>query len=347
MANPKNDRREIDAPEPTLVGPRAGSDAAGKVSVPEGIERLLALAGVSSEWRDKILRDPIASAAEAGIDLSHNEANILRTIPRASLAGIADSFARKHRPSRAGKLVAGAAAAAALAATLLPLSGESVAVAADVVRDPPPAGEGGIRADSPQAAPQVAWFDTLDGALALAAKSNRAVMAIVLHPSPVTGREPMVPMAGVPARVIGPQEASQKVCQTDSKEFRLAVRDAALLAVRVTKPVFTLSGKETPVEVAQAQERHADATEKYDALLKKYEIGDKLPAVIFLAPDGSALSQITRPADEAKLLDAIKAVPPLLAAWLAKHPPANPPPASKGIRPDVPREQAGVRPDVP
>jgi hypothetical protein len=70
---------------------------------------------------------------------------------------------------------------------------------------------------------------------------------------------------------------------------------------------------------------------------------------VFLAPDGSALSQLIQPSDKKSLSDAVKAVPPLLAKWLTAQrqggePRAFPPPvgapadrpASKGMRPDVP-----------
>jgi hypothetical protein len=38
--------------------------------------------------------------------------------------------------------------------------------------------------------------------------------------------------------------------------------------------------------------------------------------VVFLAPDGSELSKLVQPEEEAKLIEAIKAVPPLMARWL-------------------------------
>jgi len=343
--------REIDGPAPTIVGPRPITDGAGKVTVPQGIERLLTLAGLSAEWRGHILTDPVAAAREARIELSPNEVSILRTVPRATLAGMADSFARKHGSGLGAKVAAGAAAAAVIATTLLGWTQEAQAVLGTLGDVPPPKpappATDGIRPDVPDAAPQIAWFDTLDDALALAKKSNRAVMAVFLHPKPATERQPMVPVAGIAPRVITAEETSQKVCQTDSKEFRFAVRDAALLAARITKPVYALTGKETPVEVAQAQERHEEAARRYEALLKKYEIADKLPAVVFTAPDGSALSVLTQPAEEAKLIDGVKAVPPLLAKWLVKNRPGDPAGVIRGIRPDIGPVAEGIRPDIP
>ena len=60
--------------------------------------------------------------------------------------------------------------------------------------------------------------------------------------------------------------------------------------------------------------------------------------MIFLAPDGSALSKLGQPQEEAKLVEAIKAVPPQLAKWIADQrkpePPAPPP--SAGTRPPPP-----------
>jgi hypothetical protein len=109
------------------------------------------------------------------------------------------------------------------------------------------------------------------------------------------------------------------------------VLNTRLLALRLTKPVPPPATKpEEPPAEAYRQDLAA-----YEAALKKCGLEEKsLPAVVFLAPDGSALSKLVQPQEESALIAAIRAVPPLLAKWIAdqrKNEP--PPPPSAGTRP--------------
>jgi hypothetical protein len=78
----------------------------------------------------------------------------------------------------------------------------------------------------------------------------------------------------------------------------------------------------------------------YDAFCTKYSLAD-YPTVVFLAPDGSELSKLVQPRDEAQLVEAVKAVPPLLAKWIAgqRQRQEAPPPPPAGVRPDVPERR--------
>ena len=89
------------------------------MNVPQGIDKLVALASLGAEWRAKVLAGPLKAAKEAELELSDSERAIVASVPREALAGMIDSFgASVPRPSGLGKLAAGAAAAALLAATL-------------------------------------------------------------------------------------------------------------------------------------------------------------------------------------------------------------------------------------
>ncbi|MHC4914669.1 MAG: hypothetical protein ACYTGB_04175, partial [Planctomycetota bacterium] len=100
-------------------------------------------------------------------------------------------------------------------------------------------------------------------------------------------------------------------------------------------------------ETKQAQEYNRQL-KVYEDALKKYGIADSLPAVVFLAPDGSALKKLPRPQQEPKLIEAIRAVPPLLAAWMtANRVHLKRPGVEGGIRADAPRSIGGVRADRP
>jgi hypothetical protein len=82
------------------------------MKVPQGVEKVVALATLSPEWRAKVLADPGAAAAEAGIELAEAEKEILRSVSARMLAGMIDSFGKSvPRPAGLAKLAAGAAAA--------------------------------------------------------------------------------------------------------------------------------------------------------------------------------------------------------------------------------------------
>jgi hypothetical protein len=344
------EHRQVDEPSPTIVGPRPAEGAGGKLSIPQGMERLLTLAGISADWREKVLADPLAAAAEAKIELSASERAILGSVPRAVLEGMAASFARKHGGLGLGKLAAGAAAAALLAGTAY---AAAPAAGGGVRADEPSAStrEGmpaptGIRPDVPEEAPAVLWMTSLDDALAQAKKDNRAVMAVFLPPTFMgVPAKPPPPTRGISSDEpkVSVAEKSYKVVQTDSKEFRSAVKNANLLAVRVAPPVGN------PVDPdMKARKAYDEALAAYQATLKKYALAeDKLPAVVFLAPDGSELAKLVQPDDESVFVKTIGEVPPKLAKWITDQRVREPgQEATDGIRPDLPATK-GIRPDIP
>jgi hypothetical protein len=336
--------RQVNEPQPTIVGPRPAEGAGGKVSIPQGMERLLTLAGISTEWREKLLVDPLGTAAAARIELSESERAILRATPPAALAQMAESFARRNGRFSLGKAAAGVAAAALLATGLAAcgeMPGPTTGSRPDVPGPTPePVREGapvpqGIRPDVPEEAPPVLWINSLEAALAQAAQAGRALM-VVIPPGPKTEKpsEPPPPTRGIAIDEpeLSPAEIGRRVILTDSRDFRIAVRNANLVAARHLRPVAN------PVDHYKEKEAFARAVAAYDAALKKFGLGEAdLPAVVFLAPDGSTLSKLVQPQDEAALLDAIKAVPPLLAKWVTEQRQREDAvPATKGSRPDVP-----------
>lgn len=159
-----SDERPIDEPSPTVVGPQPSERRGGrKLNVPRGLEKLVALAGLGPEWREKVLTDPLAAANEAELELSDSERAIITSVPPEALAGIVDSFRELvPRPSGLGRLAAGAAAAAVLAAALAGCGEDeerrerSLGIPPD--RPPPnprkvepaPPAEGGVRPDVPE-----------------------------------------------------------------------------------------------------------------------------------------------------------------------------------------------------
>jgi hypothetical protein len=344
--------RQVDEPSPTIVGPRPDEGAGGKVSIPQGLERLLTLAGISAEWRSRVLAEPLAAAAEAKIELSASERAILKAVPRPTLEGMVASFARKHGSSAIVRYATGAVAAAALLATGIAYGADSPATKGGVRADEPepkrPVGmetEGGIRPDVPEEAKPVLWMTALEDALAQAKKDNRAVLAVFLPAAKVEApKPPPPPTRGISIDRPRPsaEEKSRKVVLTDSKEFRSAMKGADLVAVRVAKPVAN------PVDPEKEKDAYDKAMAAYEAALKKYGLEEgKLPAVVFLAPDGTEFAKLVQPDEEAKLIEGIKATPPQLAKWITEQRKAQPPPAATdGIRPDTPATK-GIRPDIP
>ena len=82
------------------------------------------LAGISKNWREKILARPISAAFEAKIELSASERAILKTLSRSALAGMIAPFAKKNNAWRKSRL---AGAAVVTAAALLAGAGKSYA----------------------------------------------------------------------------------------------------------------------------------------------------------------------------------------------------------------------------
>jgi hypothetical protein len=114
------DEDTINEPGPTVVGPQpAERDGGRRIPVPRGLEKLVALAGVSPEWRERVLADPLAAAGEAELELSESERAIVSSIPRHAFEQMVESFAGKApRPKGIKRMAAGAAAAALLATAL-------------------------------------------------------------------------------------------------------------------------------------------------------------------------------------------------------------------------------------
>jgi len=350
--------RQIDEPAPTIVGPRPAEGAGGRMKIPQGLERLLTLAGISAEWRGKVLADPPGAAAEARIELSASERAILKSVPRSTIEGMAASFARKHGGSSLGRLVGAAAAtAAALLVTGTAYGEESPGAKGGARADLPPdrisdTPLGGIRPDVPEEAGPVLWMTALDDALAQAKKSNRAVMAVFMVAKPFE-EHTIQAVRGAMAYRATVGEQSQQLIFKDSKELRGAVKSADLVAVKLAKPAkpreFTKD--DTAEQIAQLEAEHKayeKASKVYEEAFKKYALDEKkLPAVVWLAPDGSELSKVVQPDDEAVFVKLIREVPPQLAKWVTEQRKHQPPPdAEGGIRPDLPPTR-GIRPDVP
>jgi len=341
------------------------------MKVPQGVEKIVALATLSPEWRAKVLADPLAAAAEAGIELGAAEREILRSVSARMLAGMVDSFGKSvPRPAGLGKLAAGAAAAL-LAASLLgcgdgdePSPPKPKGIRPD---QPPPnprkeePGQPvsyGIQPDAPppkspspspnmapegSEAPAALRMNSLDDALAEAKKENRAVMAVFSHPAPV-------PALSSPERrkstIEWKSTAVLSRC-TRSKEFRATVEKAGLMAAKVDRPTHSTQVSPPLPDDDETRERENKAIKRlegqlkgYQEVLKKCGVEEKLlPAVVFLAPDGMVLAKLLQPQEEVQLTEAIKAVPPLMAKWVQDRRVSEGTVRTAGVRPDIPPEK--------
>jgi hypothetical protein len=303
---------EIEAPVPTIVGPRPEGISGATISVPRGLENLLTLAAMNEDWKDKTLADPIRAAAEAEIQLSPSESAILRTIPAQTLGQmILSMFRTRLAPIRDTALAVGTASAALLAAT-------------DVLGEEMPSR--GIRPDIPPepakpavpAAGQIKWEASLVMALKQAAASKRAVMVVCPY-----GAEKVSRRTGPPGSLgilveLPKSRLLQELCNDGNPAVAAAVATAKLIAVK-------------PPDEAGSTPDSVPARKEYVAMLKKYGVADDAPLVFFLAPDGTVLHR-EQPTDERKIVRAVETVPVLLAKWLtAQQPPVDPaPPATKG-----------------
>ncbi len=137
------DANTVNEPAPTVVGPQPAAREGGRrIQVPRGLEKLVALARLSPEWREKVVSDPLAAAGEAELELSESEQAIVKSVPGSSLSQMIDSFgARLPEAAKFGRMAAGAAAAALLATALTGCGDD---------RGPAPTG---IRPDTPSTKP--------------------------------------------------------------------------------------------------------------------------------------------------------------------------------------------------
>jgi hypothetical protein len=311
-SNSQDRAKDIEAPVPTIVGPRPEAGPGTSISVPHGMEKLLALAGLNEEWKVKTLADPVRTAAEADIPLSPSESAILKVIPPQTLGQMILSFVRTRlTPVRDTAIAAGTAAAALLAATD-GLGGQ--------------AAREGIRPDIPQEraipeAPvpvQIQWETSLEVALAQASASNRAVMVVCPY-----GAKTITRRAGPPGTLgitveLPTSRFLLELCREGNESVAAAIANAKLIAVK-------------PPDAAGDYEGDSEERKAYVAMLVKYRVADKAPLVFILAPDGTGLRREHR-TDERSVISAIEAVPVLLAEWIAKQtpPPEPAPPATRG-----------------
>jgi hypothetical protein len=301
---------EIEAPVPTIVGPRPEAAPGATISVPRGMESLLTLAAMNEDWKDKTLADPLRAAAEADIQLSPSESAILKAIPAKTLGQMILSIIRTRlAPIRDTALAAGTASAALLAATDVLGEVASLGIRPDI---PPEPAEPAVPAPA-----QIKWEATLAAALKQAAASKRAVMVVCPYGAKAVDRGGPPGSAGITMEV-PTSRFLQELCRDGNKSVAAAVATARLIAVKAS-------------DEAATPKADAPVRKSYVAMLEKYGVADAAPLVLFLAPDGTVLHR-EQAADERKLVAAVEAVPVLLAKWLtAKQPPADPaPPATKG-----------------
>jgi len=336
----------VGGPGPTIVGPRPGGGSGSRADVPTGMERLVILAQ-ASEWRGRVLDDPVGAAGEAGIDLTASERAILASVSRAALRRMIDGFARSGgRGWRGLAAGAGKVAAAALLAT-----GAASTVSHG---DAGPADEPAVAARDAEA-PRPALPDTLRRAQAEAAKTGRPLAVFVMDDSfPMPPR--MVVVFGLVTRehmeeMTESQAADLCRAAADGKNagFRKAARGAGLITVGLRKPALADPPKpaaDAP-DPAEARRAFRDALKKadaYKAVLTRYDVAF-LPTVLILAPDGTELLRVVQPATETDLVKPMGDVPALMEGWRAKRGPAATsrpttrpaPPASEGMRADVPK----------
>jgi hypothetical protein len=129
------------------------------MKVPQGVEKVVALATLSPAWRGKVLADPAAAANEAGIELSDAERGVLRSVSARMLAGMIDSFGKSvPRPAGLARLAAGAAVALLVGSMLGCGDGPpppTTGIPSDVPppnprkEEPPPPASQGTRPDRP------------------------------------------------------------------------------------------------------------------------------------------------------------------------------------------------------
>jgi len=290
---------------------------------PQGIQTLLGIAASSPDLREKVLADPLAVAAEHAVDLSESERKILAQIRTDRLAQMIDRITDNvaaagaglvprpadedirmvtlgHMPdkpepmpppptpvtgSRSDLPKKGCAALAAL--TALGVGGTCL-MSTTVTT--------GISPDIPRRRHLLGTSDIsrLDHVLKTAADEDRPVMAVFLHPA------------------LGAEDQdlaeAQKRCFTND-DLRKHISDSSIILIGLRDPWEDTRGKR--LSDAEARE-YGEREDPYEAKLVKYGIKGQLPAVVFLAPDGSVLKSLIRPKTSEALRAAVDSVPQLM-----------------------------------
>ncbi|MEI6210550.1 MAG: hypothetical protein WCR06_02875 [bacterium] len=329
----------IEIPAPKNVGPRPAGASAGTIHVPRGLERLLAMAGLNGEWRNKMLSDPLQAAQEANIPLSGSEAVILRTIPSQTLRQMITVFAREGVAACKRPALSMGTAAAALLATEMNATAASPDGPVSLGKSPTPAGEvrpsRGIRPDVPGVAStnapsvqtHIAWAASLDEAKAMAAQSNCAIMVVFPMGSWPRNGEVIKLFFGMVADQpwlerrpsYRSSELLSNLCQRGSAKIAAAIQACAVIPLRC----LTDDDREYAMRWMHAQSEH------------------EVPQVVFLTSNGDVLHAVMNPADEDALIKAVRSVPALLATWINKKRTAEQqPPAAEGRRSEYPAGKA-------
>jgi hypothetical protein len=369
-----------------------------------GIERLVALAGLSASWCKRTLEDPLAAAEAAEIELSENERSILASVPREALKRMIHHFTAseqvdlsllepeedqvlitgilpdmpvslghmpdlperavsagerpdvppptppaptgirpdtpKTRPPAPGvtrsdeplvmsvqpptpvtgsrsdipkKIVAGAATLAALGAAGTCIVSSSLSVSRGVRPDVPPPKVQNLRP------PKVTGLSDVDTALAGATMSGRdsvtyrAVMVALPHPNPPAQ---VRLIAGITREDMEAStiNSAQRVVTEEAPLLTTTILEAGLSPVRVEDPWAAVKNR----NITDEEQKQYEALESpYEALLEKHGLKGKLPAVLFLAPDGSELGKAVRPTTKKELLEAVANAQTKLAEWIA------------------------------
>ncbi len=151
----------------------------------------------------------------------------------------------------------------------------------------------------------------LDAALAASRDSRTPLIAVFYHAAP-----PQLPVAVAGASAGLADDitirSSQTLCAFKSPAVISAVQTEDASVIHIDDPWIGVEGKRPSDEAAKQYETIEGP---YEATLEKYGIKGNLPAVLFLAPDGTALQALICPTDEEKLVQAIKKSGGLLENW--------------------------------
>jgi len=304
----------IDEPPPTIVGPRPERGSGNQVTVPQGLERMLILAGLNDSWRRRLLADPLGTAAAAKIPLSPSETAILGAISPQTFGQMIAAFTRKRLPTiRDTAIAAGTAAAALLAATAC---------------DSEPATKG-IRPDLPDAqnrlshipSTPIAWATSLDDALAAAATSGQAVMVVCPYGGERTSRHTGPPGTLGITMEVPSSSFLVELCESGNPLVAEAIVAANLIAVRPS-----------PAAGTPWDDEHGHR-QAYVAMLTKFQALKEAPLIIFLAPDGTELGRCEKVMKSEKITQVIADIPLRLQQWHTRQPtPATPAPAPAATR---------------
>ncbi|MDQ7825028.1 MAG: hypothetical protein RDV48_19665 [Candidatus Eremiobacteraeota bacterium] len=204
------------SPPRTIVGGRPPEKEKALSGLPQGIQKLIIASSMNEEFKDRLMKDPMAAASYLGVTLAPSEQAILAAVPKSQLVTMIDHMKVPSIPRR--QFIKNSAASLALAAAAsLGFTTDALGqvICTGISPDKGEVRTRGISFDTPE----VKWHTTLESAFAEAKEKHMPVMAVFFL---------VDPKVTLPPDVV----ESMKVCYLIDKSLRSYIVTEGFVAAK-------------------------------------------------------------------------------------------------------------------